>query len=304
MKKGLLLFVLISIFTAFSSVAQAYVRGIYITQSVAENTKRLTQLIRQSKAVGINTFVVDLWRAGPRYRSNLEMIKNNGIRVVSRVVIFPHGGTDKEIKSQVYVDKKLNLLKRAVALKVNAVQLDYIRYNTKLCRDENAKNVYKVIQYYKDYLIDHHVPMEIDVFGVALHRPAVCIGQDVKMFADSVDALCPMTYPSHYRDHAKTSELPFLTVFTSLTKLSDMFGGYPPFKLIPWVEVYNFRYPMSAKKRIEYMSEQMRAAREIEADGWYAWSANNKYALLFQLLKQRRKHANLIIKLTHKNHWA
>ena len=78
------------------------IKGIYINQGTLENTAYLKQLIDESKGVGINTFVVDMEKNTKNYGKNIKLIKDNGIRYVARVVVFPDGGKADQIKSQAF----------------------------------------------------------------------------------------------------------------------------------------------------------------------------------------------------------
>src|SRR3990167_749513 len=115
----------------FFTVAQAYERGLYINQATVEDTLKLSQLIKKAKAADVNTFVIDLERSGPLYRANVAMVQKHGLKVVSRVIIFPpQGATSANILSRTHWDRRLQLIKSALAMHVNAIQLDYIRYSS------------------------------------------------------------------------------------------------------------------------------------------------------------------------------
>ena len=182
-----------------SLVHAALIKGIYITQSTLENTAYLSYLIERAKAVGIDTFVVDLNRPSKKYRTNIGLLKQNNITYVARIVIFPNGGTPAEVTSEAYWEKKYTLVQDAIAYGAEEIQLDYIRYNTKQpASHQNAKDIFKIIQWYKDRLIAQNIPLQVDVFGISSFGEAVNIGQNIKLFSKSVDTICPMVYPSHY----------------------------------------------------------------------------------------------------------
>ncbi|HRE32352.1 MAG TPA: hypothetical protein PLD88_10295, partial [Candidatus Berkiella sp.] len=114
-----------------SSGAAATVKGIYINQGTLENSAKLNELIQQSKAVGINTFVVDLQKVTRNYQKNINLIKKNGIRYVVRIVVFPDGGRAQQIKSKEYWQNRAKLIDTAVSMGADEIQLDYIRYSSK-----------------------------------------------------------------------------------------------------------------------------------------------------------------------------
>ena len=150
---------------------------------------------------------------------------------------------------------------------------------------QNAKDIHNIIQWFYDRVKALNVKLQIDVFGVAAHGPSRSIGQNLKVFANAVDTVCPMVYPSHYepfRHHAKT---PYQTIYNSLAKLKKQFDYHVPFQVIPYIELSNYRYPMNYTQRQHYIRAQINAVKDQDMNGWYAWSAKNQYNTLFNLLE-------------------
>lgn len=265
------------------------VKGIYLTQYSLENTNFLNYLIKNAKQAGINTFVVDLEKPSKLYRDNIALLKENNIQYVARIVMFPDGGTPETIKDPSYWQKKYVLVKQAIDWGANEIQLDYIRYNTKQKPSEqNAKDILAVIKWYKDKLSGQNIPLQIDVFGIASFGESKYIGQNIKLFSQSVDAICPMVYPSHYEPYRKHAVTPYETVYDSLSSIKAQFDNQMPIKMYAYIELSNYRYPMSREKKLEYIKAQMKAVEKAGADGWYAWSPHNKYENLFHILSQQK----------------
>lgn len=274
----------------FSAVSYAWEQGIYITQSTIENKKSLNYLIAKSKQVGINTFVIDFKHLSSAYKKNIELVKKNNIKYVARIVIFPHGGTYAQVRSKAYWAQKYQLAEQAIALGAQEIQLDYIRYSSATrASKQNALDIYQIIKWFKRNLAARNIPLQIDVFGETSFDDSMHIGQDVKLFADSIDALCPMVYPSHYEPYRTYAVRPYFIVLSSLQALRAQLGGHLPFKLYPYIELYNYRYPMSRAQKLNYIHEQLRAVADSGADGWYAWSPTNKYNNLFMVLLDKNK---------------
>ena len=284
---GLFFFVSAGVTTS----AYAYVKGIYITSSTASHTKRMHYLIKRAKAVGINTFVVDMYKPNKRYRKNIASVRRAGIRYVARIVIFPYGGTHSQVKSRALWEKRWRRAQYAIALGAKEIQLDYIRYKkTTRSSAQNAKNIYAVINFFRKKLRGTGVKLQIDIFGVAAHRPARTIGQDVRLFAPLLDSINPMVYPSHYEPYRHHAVRPYNTVFNSVKALRTQLHGYPHVKVYAYVELYNYRYPMNRATKIKYILAQLHAAKNAGANGWYAWSATNKYGLLFNILQSKTRY--------------
>jgi len=284
MKLKLLVFI-ISLVLVGNASARQWVKGIYLTQSTAENGRLLRAFIQAAKTYGINTFVIDCNRNSKAYRRNIPLVIKNHIRYVARIVVFPHGGTNRQVLSQAYWQKKYRLAELAVRLGAHEIQLDYIRYRTSQpASSQNARNIYQVIRWFKQRLNAHRIPLQIDVFGVATFGHSKNIGQNLKLFADSVDAMCPMVYPSHYEPYRKHAKIPYYTVLSSIQALRRQFNNRPPFKIYAYIELYNYRYPLSYQQKLHYIYQQLKAVQDGNADGWFAWNPRNKYGILFKVL--------------------
>lgn len=276
---------------AFSSKAFAnsgLVKGIYVTQSSLENTVFLENLIKHAKASGIDTFVVDLDEPCTRYGENIKLVKESGIRYVARITMFPGGGNRTQLRNPEVWQKKFALVQDAVNYGASAIQLDYIRYNThQIPSDSNIKDVKAIIDWYRAQLAKQKIPMQIDVFGIASFGESKYIGQSIKQFANSVDAICPMVYPSHYSPFPQHFQQPYKTVYDSIGGVHKQIGD-SPVRIYAYIELSNYHYPMSHAKTLDYIKAQVAAVKDSGADGWYAWSPHNRYDNLFYLLENHQ----------------
>lgn len=267
-------------------VTFGFVRGIYITQPTLESTEKIKYLIDNAKASGINTFVIDYYGTSKRYRQNIALVKQNNLRFVARITMFPYGALESQVRSPAYLEKRYRLIRGAVALGADAIQMDYIRYRpTQHQSSENAQHIYNIVRHVREMLKGTGVELQVDIFGVAAHREAKAIGQNAPLFANAVDAICPMVYPSHYEPFRYYAVRPYQTVYNSLTALRAQLQEFPDVKIYAYIELYNYRYPLGHHNRVNYILAEMRAVRDAKADGWYAWSANNKYNILFAILQ-------------------
>jgi len=272
-----------------TSIAHAQVKGIYLTQYTLQNTAFLNYLIKNSKAAGINTFVIDLEEMpSTRFKTNIAIVQQNNIKYVARIVMFPGGGTKEQVANPDFWQRKYKLVKAAVDLGAKEIQLDYIRYNTKQPPNpENAKRISEIIQWYRNKLSGQGIPLQVDVFGIASFGESKHIGQNIKLFSQSVDAVCPMVYPSHYEPFAYHFKRPYETVYESLSLIQDQFEGDMPIKLYAYIELSNYHYRMSHDETLKYIKAQLKAVSDAEADGWYAWSPHNRYDNLFKILQSQ-----------------
>lgn len=274
------------------SSAYAWDKGIYISQYMLENPEKLDYFIRESKAAGINTFVIDHDYFSSRYAKAIAKVKAAGIKNVTRIVVFKDGGNAEQIRSKAYWEEKYKLVDDAIKAGADVIQLDYIRYSSKSpANPEHAKDIYKIIKWFKAKINAENIPMEIDIFGEVSYYPSLHIGQDIKLFSDSVDGVNPMVYPSHYWPYQKYSAEPYKTVNNSLNALAAQFNNNPPFKIHAFIEAANYHYlkKTSNAEKQKYLLQQIRAVEDANSvSGWYVWSANNVYDNLFHVLKNNK----------------
>ncbi len=280
------------IYSIFTSYAHAWDKGIYLTQYMAENPDKLNYLLRQAKATGINTFVIDHDYYSSHYAAAIAKVKAAGIKVVTRIVVFTDGGNAQQVRSQAHWLEIFKYAEEAIKAGTDTIQLDYIRYSSKQpANPQHAKDVYQVIKWFKTKINAEHTPMEIDIFGEVSYYPSMHIGQDIKMFADSVDGVNPMVYPSHFWPYQKYSAEPYNTINNSLNALVAQFDGKPPFKVHAFIEAANYHYikKTSNAEKQQYLLKEIRAVEDAKGvSGWYVWSANNVYDNLFQVLKNNK----------------
>src|SRR3990167_8243647 len=279
--------ILITLSLLLTTHLYAFSRGIYITQSTAENTAKLSGLIAQSKKYGIDTFIIDLQtQPGKRYSANVKKVLESGIHYVARIVIFPYGAKHAQITNKAIWEKRLALAKAAVNLGASAVQLDYIRYEaTYPPNPAKAQQVLKVVQYFKNELAPYkNVSLQMDIFGVAALKPAHTIGQDARLLSTAVDAFCPMVYPSHYEPFRIHAVTPYETIYHSVASLKKQLAASQNVAIYAYIELYNYRFMMSHAKKIQYIIAEMKAAHDGGANGWYVWSPTNHYAPLFEVM--------------------
>jgi hypothetical protein len=284
-----LLLNLLLILSLTATIVNASTKGIYLTQYTLENTAFLNYLIEHAKKSGITTFVVDMEKPSKRYRDNIALVKQNNIEYVARITMFPDGGTAKQINDRAYWERKYALAKQAVDWGASQIQLDYIRFKaSQKASPENAKQILAIIEWFKTKLAAQNIPLQIDVFGIAAFGESKHIGQNIKMFAPSIDAVCPMVYPSHYTPFAYHFKRPYETILESLEHIQGQFDDKMPIKMIPYIELSNYHYSMSREATLKYINAQIDAVEEADADGWYAWSPHNRYDNLFTVLESRK----------------
>lgn len=289
MERSKLIKLLILLLSFIPLTLFAETKGIYLSQLTAQNSERVEYLIKNAKETGIDTFIVDYVQPNKSYAQNIQRIKDSGLHYVARIVIFPGGGTRAQVTSASYLAERLARIHEAVALGADEIQLDYIRYKpSQKPSPQNAEDITGVIRFFRNH-IDDSIPLQVDTFGVSSFKPALYIGQNIQLIAPEVDAINPMVYPSHYEPYKFHARQPYETVFSSLEALKQQIPEDADVKVHAYIELFNYRYPMSIAQRENYIRAQMKAVADAEADGWYAWSANNRYDILFDVLRKKQQ---------------
>lgn len=285
--------IVLSVLASFIAMpAFAWERGIYLTQYTLEKPQTLDHLLQEAKATHINTFIIDHEYIGSKYYPAIAKVKANGIKYIARIIVFPDGGYPQQILSPAYWDTRYKLVNDAIKAGADEIQLDYIRYSSKLpANPQHAHDVLKILKWFKQRINAQNVPMQIDIFGEVSYHPSLHIGQDIDLFAKSVDGVNPMVYPSHFWPYQEYSKEPYKTVNNSLNNLAGKFNNNPPFRIRAFIEAANFHYlhQMGDAARQKYLLAEIRAVENAHAvSGWYVWSAHNDYDNLFAVLKKNQ----------------
>ena len=265
------------------------VKGIYVQQLTAQDPSRLRELIDKSKKAGFNTFVVDLWRRSPHYETAIETIKSAGLNYVPRVTIFPDGARSEQIDDRGLLEHRGRLLDYAIKLGAADVQIDYIRFSSRnRSSPENADKVRDVIRFFRERVQRRGARLQIDVFGEVSYGPSLRIGQDMRLFAPELDAVCPMLYPSHFEPYKETAKAPYETVHAAILALERQIKA-SPIPIYPYIEHFNYRHNMSDEERAAYFEAQLEAVLNTSAQGFYVWSVGNFYDIPFSVLERRAR---------------
>lgn len=261
-------------------------RGIYLQQYTAMTPKRLEPMIDNALDVGIDTLVVDLWARGKNYKKAIQRIQERGLEYVPRIIMFNEGGTRAQVHDRALWEDRWRLAQYALELGAKQVQLDYIRYSSKTpASPQNALDIREVLRFFKKRLSERGARLQIDVFGEVGYGPSSHIGQDMALFAPEIDVVCPMVYPSHYEPYEEHMQQPYETVHSSLVGLQRQMGE-AQVPVLAYIELFNYHFKLTTEERVAYIRAQLRAVRDARADGWIAWSAGNRYDILFDLLRR------------------
>jgi hypothetical protein len=179
----------------------------------------------------------------------------------------------------------VEVAKSAVRAGFDEIQFDYVRFPSDgdieaavfagRRREPMSATIARFVHYAANRLRPLGARVSVDVFGLSAARN-LGIGQSPRRLARIVDAIYPMTYPSHYGSGeyglADPSATPGRTVGRSLRDFRrQMRGGKA--KLIPWLEDFT----LGGTTTLQKVQEQIRAARRWKTSGFLLWNPSGVY---------------------------
>ncbi|MDP3975382.1 MAG: putative glycoside hydrolase [bacterium] len=255
-----------------------------------------------------------------RYRDYVTSLRNRGFYVATRIEVasdsfqtaehpeqaiqWKSGGVWTDNKGHGWLDLSradtrayiVRLVKNLIATGVDEVQLDYIRFPTdgltrqaKYSFDESKLQRWQVI---RDLIRD--VRQETAKTGTFLSADLLGVvgwnggydgwgtGQKIECLAPYLDAMYPMSYPSHFGPgfggHASPADEPYFFVQQTI-KFFDHFAAGTNTDIRSWLQ--GFKYRVSDYYPGAYVNVQAAAVRDIGADGYVVWNAGNVYDGIF-----------------------
>jgi hypothetical protein len=131
-------------------------------------------------------------------------------------------------------------------------------------------------------LVPYNVFLAIDIFGYVCWNPDdTRIGQQLERIADVVDYISPMLYPSSFQSgipgYRNPVQHPYEIVHRSLERALER-TGVPPVRFRPWLQAFpDYAFGAGAFTAGEVRA-QIKAAEDIETNGWMLWNPNNRYS--------------------------
>jgi len=175
---------------------------------------------------------------------------------------------------------------RAAKAGFDEIQFDYVRFPSDgpiesavfshKAEEPMGWTIARFVHYATQRLHPLGVRVSVDVFGLSATHD-LGIGQKPGRLAKYVDAVYPMTYPSHYNSGEfnlpDPSASPGETVAFSLRDFNNAMLGRKA-NLIPWLEDFSLT---SAHRPPEEVQAQIDAARRAHAKGFLLWNPEGVY---------------------------
>ena len=267
-----------------------FYRGIYINNAVARDTGRFAAYVRQAKANGLNTLVVDVQPRMPSSRS-MRLAREAGLYLVARVVVFEYG-------LKVYppplphLEKVVHAAERAAIGGFMEIQLDYIRFADRSKKlgvplADRYRTIASFLKLFSERLRPHGVRIGADVFGrIAFNRNDI-IGQKLEIFAPHLDTIYPMLYPSHFYGDPKYQRDPYRAIYDGNRSSLRRVGHQS--KIVAYIQGFDMKVKLSGLSYVNYIQRQIKAAEDSKSQGFIVWNAHNRYAPFYRALRRHRK---------------
>ena len=185
----------------------------------------------------------------------------------------------------------LDIAEDAAKQGFDEINFDYIRFPAKegivLEKENNMQNrlqaIASFLAYAKKRLRPYGVFISVDIYGnVCWSKDDTGIGQTVENFANRIDYLCPMLYPSSFASgsfgHKYPSEYPYEVIYKSIKHMKKKID---PKRVRPWIQAFRDY----SKRRKHYghkeIKAQIQATLDLNANGWMLWSPSSKYKLSY-----------------------
>lgn len=192
--------------------------------------------------------------------------------------------------SEQFWEYAAGIARDAYDLGFQEINLDYIRFPSigdlsaamYPYRGERSKSevVVELLQYWDTNVRKTGPKVSVDLYGLSLSDPEdVGIGQHLEDFVPYVDAIAPMTYPSHYSSGfagvANPAEHPYLVMYVSVKdgiERLEKLGAVD--KLRPWIQDFTIQGVHYGAAEVE---QQIEALRDLGIESWTLWDPQNTY---------------------------
>ena len=189
--------------------------------------------------------------------------------------------------------------KEAAGAGFDEIQFDYIRFPTEISDEEadygpkaQGKSKTDIITEFTAYVYEQLSPLGVqvsaDVFGTVIDNEddGALVGQDYGAMARHLDYICPMVYPSHYRDGVYGIEhpdlMPYETVAAALKASGEVLDGIPEGEhraiVRPWLQdftaVWISHHQSYGGSQIR---QQIQAVYDSGCEEWLLWNAKCSY---------------------------
>ena len=246
----------------------------------------------------------------------VDTIRSHGILPIARIVVFKDSVTARnnpdhtirkadgtawrDKKGQTWVNPYANAIweynfrvaDEAIKMGFGEIQFDYIRFPEpyrslpqQVFPEQNGRNKPQVLSEFltiaRERFAKQGVRTTADIFGlVTTVGGALEVGQKWEPISQSVDAVLPMVYPSHYPPgsfqlpHPNADPYDVIHIAISRARERDEKLGIKGEHVRPWLQAFSIGLPKYGAHEIE---EQKRGVYDAGYDGWVLWEPGSRY---------------------------
>ena len=186
-------------------------------------------------------------------------------------------------------DYNIAVAKAAAAAGFDEIQFDFARYSAEALsreggnRAEYERRLETIVNFLgraSDALAPYNVYVGSSVFGSVCTIPdAGVIGQKIEEFAEHLDYVSPMLYPSYFEPglrHPVPLKHSYQLVYENLVRAANRLNG--DFRrLRPWLQNFPDRAAPDVPLKVEVIHGQVKAVVDARVSGWMLWDARNQY---------------------------
>ena len=268
--------------------APDFYRGLYLTNPSGKKIETLRKFIENAKRANLNVMVVDAQPAPNGKTSipkeNVQLMLENGIHPVARVVCFDQGLKRFPIEEEILANR-ISVAKSAAELGFKEIQFDYVRFNDDgFCAKIPVQTKYEFIENFlaraKKELAPYNVKVAADVFGRIPLNSGDPIGQRMSGLDKVVDVICPMAYPSHYTWSEKMMADPYYTVHLTSARAKERVKQA---EIVSYIQAFKMKVKKSGLEYDEYVRQQIKAVHDAQIKGYIFWNAAQEYTVPFKV---------------------
>ncbi len=186
----------------------------------------------------------------------------------------------------------------AADLGFDEIQYDYVRfpvgkdaddadYGIELTEGVKQEKIQGFLTYSTNKLHEKDVIVTADVFGTIIgsQEDTDRVGQSYVGISSTIDAICPMVYPSHYGNGVFGLDVPdahpYETILNAMQKSLEELNIIPEENraiVRPWLQAFTATW---VNGHISYngneIRQQIQAVYDVGYDEWILWNAGNHY---------------------------
>jgi hypothetical protein len=184
---------------------------------------------------------------------------------------------------------------------VDEIQFDYVRFPTngwlESWTDSSVVDIEKVaarrrsvissfLAEARETLAPFDVRISADLYGIMAWdrtEDLALTGQHVPTFAEYVDVICPMIYPSHFgpgfEGRKRPGDDPEYFISEGTRRFADLAAGKAEIR--PWLQAFPYRVSQFDGK---YIATQITASRLSGGNGWCLWNPACRYSVALSVI--------------------